>query len=179
MSKMFSAQANPYSLPPCLPAAEGHARARARTHTHTHSLSVSSTHTPAGSTAPCPRISPGAAKENLTARYSANRASRGSGASGALAMYAMHRRSMQTSNSDIHFSPRPLALLAGSALCPKRLSKRREARFIASSHALPRAPRFADAKRRHRDSGGIRVDGVHAFMCTRLQPRLLLTAIHC
>jgi hypothetical protein len=43
--------------------------------------------------------------------------------------------------------------------CPKRLSERREARFIASSHALPRAPRvrrLADAKRRHRDSGGIR-----------------------
>ena len=66
--------------------------------------------------------------------------------------------------------------------CPKRLSERREARFIASSHALPRAPRLADAKRRHRDSGGIRVDAVHAFLCTRLQPRpprLLLTAIHC
>ena len=57
--------------------------------------------------------------------------------------------------------------------CPKRLSERREARFIASSHALPRAPRvrrLADASSPPRQRWHP-CYAVHAFLCTRLQPR--------
>ena len=62
-----------------------------------------------------PTLPPSPRKGELDRAF-ANRASRGPGANGALAMYVMHRRSMRTSNSDIHCSPRPLALHAGSAL---------------------------------------------------------------
>jgi hypothetical protein len=69
-----------------------------------------------------PTLSPskGELDRALTPRIAraANRAIRGPGASGAPAMYAMHRRSMRTSNSDIHCSPRPLALHARSAHAP-------------------------------------------------------------
>jgi len=56
--------------------------------------------------------------------------------------------------------------------CPKRLSERREARFIASSHALPRAPRV----RRLADPSVATATAVASVLCRACVPVYTLAA---